>query len=553
MKTTMHSLSALTIAAALALFTSACSNEDLIVEEQPSQTPVPAAEAPVCHFSIPANLSSGDQTRAIEVGGTSISSTFSSDDKVYVFIKRDLGSSSIVATAHNGTDASLYLTPTDIKGSSCTLDGALTFFTVENYQFVPFVPAVDDVVYLFYNFNNTTVADPTFDSTGCDFTRQNGSINEDVYGGSYGDTYLATQGISAFDCAEARMVVTGVDGDDTNGYSLSMAQYDDETKSDVHFEHLQSLFRQRLNFTDEEGEPIDVPTLERLSIYFEGGNYFVNSYTPFSQYGAFYNTSELTLDEPFISSDGDVYFSLMFTMDNIDKPLVLVARDVEGNVYSVTKEVPEGGFKNGKYYYGEASLTWKKTVKPKVTGTNAAPSFGCYSIEEDPVELELQGNSEDYYFRLAKNQGGTITLDNVHASGSLHQDLYSPFIYQESTENARTISLVLTGANSIECHSFWAILVYGDLKLSCTGSEATLTVTTTSAECCGISCWNYRSDGEFEVSFNECSIEGELNVTDMLAASGYKVIRSARTANDDDHDFYVDSYTWTYTVMPDGI
>lgn len=545
----MHTLSALTIAAALTMFATACSNDDLFVEKQQSETP--AAEAPVYHFSIPASFSSNGQTRGVEVGETAITSTFSYDDKVYVFIKRDLGSSSIVATAHNGTDASLYLTPTDIKGSSCTLDGALTFFTVENYQFVPFVPAEEDEVYLFYNFSNTTVGDPTFNTTGWDFTRQNGSINEDVYGDPE-HTYLATQGISAFDCAEARMVVTKVIGNATDGYSLSMVQYGDETKSDVHFEHRQSLFRQRLKFTDEEGEPISVPTLERLSIYFEGGNYFVNSYTPFSQYGAFYNTSELTLDEPFISSDGDVYFSLMFTMDNIDKPLVLVARDKEGNVYSVTKEVPEGGFKNGKYYYGEASLTWKKTVKPKVSGTSATPFHGRYSIEEeDPVELELSGNSEDYYFRLAKNQGGIITLDNVHASGSLHQDLYSPFIYQESTENAQTISLVLTGANSIECHSFWAILVYGDLKLSCTGSEATLTVTTTSAECCGISCWNYRSDGQFNVSFNEFSTEGELNVTDMLAASGYKVIRSARTANDDNHDFYVDSYTWTYTVMPE--
>lgn len=532
---------------ALALGMTACSKNEI---QAPAEG---ASDAPVCRFSIPATLDAGIDAKAIEVGGASITSTFSSEDKVYVFIKRDQGSSSIVAAAHNGTDAYLYLTPTDIKGSSCTLDGALTFFSVENNnQFVPFVPAVDDVVYLFYNFSHLAMG-PTFDSTGWDFTRQNGSINEDVYGGPYGNTYLATQGISAFDCAEAMMIVTEVIGNATDGYSLSMVQYGDESETSVLFAKKSSLFRQRLLFTDEEGEPIGVPTLERLSIYFEGGNYFVDSYTPFSQYGPFYYTSELTIEEPFISSDGDVYFSLMFTMDNIDKPLVLEARDVEGNVYSVTKEVPEGGFKNGKYYYGEASLTWKKTVKPKVTGTSATPFFGRYSIEEDPVELELWGNSEDYYFRLVKNQGGTITLDNVHASGSLHQNLYSPFISQESTENAQTISLVLTGANSIECQSFWAILVYGDLKLSCTGSVATLTVTTTSAECCGISCWNYRSDGEFDKSFNEFYNEGELNVTYMLAASGYKVIRSARTANDDDGDYYVDSYTWTYTVMPDGI
>jgi len=532
---------------ALALGMTACSKNEI---QAPAEG---ASDAPVCRFSIPATLDAGIDAKAIEVGGTSIASTFSSDDKVYVFIKRDLGSSSIVAVAHNGTDASLYLTPTDIKGSICTLDGALTFFSVENNQFVPFVPAEDDEVYLFYNLSNPAVDPTSFDTAGWDFTRQNGSINEDVYGGTYGHFYLATQGISAFDCAEARMVVTEADGDDTNGYSLSMVQYGDESQTSVLFAKRSSLFRQRLLFTDEEGEPIGVPTLEKLSIYFEGGNYFVDSYTPFSQHGAFFYTSELTIEEPFISSDGDVYFSLMFTMDNIDKPLVLEARDVEGNLYSVTKEVPEGGFKNGKYYYGEASLTWKKTVKPKVSGTSAIPFRGRYSIEEDPVELELCGNSEGYFFRLVKNQGGTITLDNVHASGSLHENLYSPFIYQESTENAQTISLVLTGANSIECRSFCAILLYGDLKLSCTGSEATLTVTTTSAEYCGISCWNYRYDGQFDVSYNEFYTEGELNVTSMLAASGYKVWRSARTANDEDHDFYVDSYTWTYTVTPDGI
>ena len=49
MKKTMHILSALTIAAALTLFTIACSNEDLLVE----QPKAPANEAPVYHFNIP--------------------------------------------------------------------------------------------------------------------------------------------------------------------------------------------------------------------------------------------------------------------------------------------------------------------------------------------------------------------------------------------------------------------------------------------------------------------------------------------------------------------
>ena len=274
----------------LALGMTACSKNEIQVPAEG------ASDAPVYRFCIPATFDSGTDTKAIQVGGSFVTSTFSSDDKVYVFIKRNLGSSSIVAVAHNGTNASLYLTPTNINRSSCTLEGALTFFSVENNQFVPFVPAVDDVVYLFYNFSNTTVDDPTFNSTGWDFTRQNGSINEDVYGGTYGHTYLATQGISAFDCAEAMMIVTEADGDATSGYSLNMIQYGNESLTSVRFAKKSSLFRLRLNFTDEEGDPIGVPTLERLSIYFDGGDYFVESYTPFSQYGAFYYTPELTLD-----------------------------------------------------------------------------------------------------------------------------------------------------------------------------------------------------------------------------------------------------------------
>ena len=49
--------------------------------------------------------------------------------------------------------------------------------------------------------------------------------------------------VSAFDCAEARMIVTEADGDDTNGYSLSMVQYGDESETSVLFTKNQGFSR----------------------------------------------------------------------------------------------------------------------------------------------------------------------------------------------------------------------------------------------------------------------------------------------------------------------
>ena len=88
----------------------------------------------------------------------------------------------------------------------------------------------------------------------------------------------------------------------------------------------------------------------------------------------------------------------------------------------------------------------------------------------------------------------------------------------------------------------WAILIErkSKLKLSCTGTSATLTVTAKNDWCCGIQGNNYSPNN------NEYTTTTELDVTALLAAEGYSVVRSARTKNDDG------SYTWTYTVRKLG-
>ena len=248
----------------------------------------------------------------------------------------------------------------------------------------------------------------------------------------------------------------------------------------------------------------------------------------------------LSIDKPIISAEGDLYLALMFSDANKNRPLVLEATDNHGNVYSVTKAAPASGFENGKYYYGSVTLAWQKCIMPTVTGTSATPVYGRFTITEDPFNLTISGNSEGYDLELSEGHGGTITLDNLTAFKD------GVFISQDFKDPNADISLVLTGTNNITADSYWGILVYGNLKLSCTGASATLTVTITYDDTgtCGISGDNYSSDGNPDVDFNKYGIATELDVSDMLAAPGFTVIRSARTDHTDG------SHTWTYTVTP---
>lgn len=520
--------------AILALGLTACNK----AIEIPQET---TADTPVFYFNLPASIGGDPSTKAVTLGESTATSTFEASDKVYVFIQRGSGVSATTAVAHNGTDASTYLTPTNITGASCTLEGALKFFIDDNDSFAPFAPAVDDVVYLCYNMSNP-VEDYSYSLSMSyfDYSRQNGSKDEDIYDEFFGDIFLASQGAAGLDYAMAKMKVTGITGNGTDGYSLTMVQYEDETKSDAHFENLGSMFRQRLTFTDQNGDAIAAPTIERFTVRFEGDDCFVGYYWPFYSSGPYYEADMLSIDNPIISAEGDLYLALMFSDANKDLPLVLEATDTYGNVYSATKAAPAGGFGNGKYYYGSATLAWQKCIIPTVTGTSATPVYRCFTITEDPFDFTISGNSEGYNFELSEGHGGTITLDNLTAFKD------GVFISQDFKDPNADISLVLTGTNNITADSYWGILVYGNLKLSCTGASATLTVTITYDDTgtCGISGDNYSSDGDPDVDFNKYNIATELDVSDMLAAPGFTVIRSARTDHADS------SHTWTYTVTP---
>jgi len=492
------------------------------------------AQAPVVHFSIPASFDTGAGTKVIEIGVDNIIHTFCSSDKVYVCIKHG----DIIAIAHNGIDEATPLTPNDIQGTTCTLNGQLRFFYGENDRFLPFEPSVDDEVYMFFNMNNPAEQYPgSLHMSYYDYTFQNGSKDEDRYAEWDSYIYLQSQGAAKHDFAMAKMKVTGIAGNATDGYSLSMVDYEDETKSDVSFKNLAAMFRQRLAFADENGETIAIPKIKDLTVKFEGGDFFIGYIWPLNPFGPYYVSNRLTITDPIISDEGDVYFTVVVYDGNKDRSLVLEAKDKEGNVYSVTKEAPDGGFKNGKYYYGAAAMAWKKCVKPIVTGTEAKEDGNEFEIPENPVNFTISGNSEGYRFVL--KHGGKVTLDNVTADIDFSSFLY---LYVDPME---TVSLILTGNNRISTSGMRAIYMENcEMRLSCTGDSATLMVTTADyPQLCGFECYNYTDNVQTtDWRFNHYEWTDYSDMTVNLAEDGFEVIRGPRIDNADG------SYTWEYTV-----
>ena len=519
----------LSLLAILALGLTACNKVDL--QNGSEQIPEIPADAPVCYFNLPASFVRDAATKAVTIGENTATTTFASTDKVYVVIEHN-GTRAISYDPAESKCVSMIVTP-DANPATATLSGALTFYYDGNNPIaftnnpIAFTPAVDDVVYLLYNMLRPSLRETDW---YFDYDQQTGGKDTKVP--SYWDYYY---GASYRDYAQAKMKITAVSGDGSEGYTMSLVQYDDPTKSNVSFQNLGSMFRQELSFTDKNGDPV-TPTLTKFTIS-TTNNKSIYCYNPFSSNpDNQYRYDSVIIEHLGLSNDGNIYFATMFTDDNKDEALILTAEDEDDNVYTCTKTAPAGGFANGKYYYGTATMAWQKCKQPTVTGTSATPTNRYYYISENPVNLTISGYSEDYYFELS--HGGTVTLDNLTTTFC-----YQPFI-DLNVSPAEDLQVVLTGTNSIESGYDECINVEGgNLKLSCTGASATLTVTTKIGGSCGICGANYVSSNVPSYpAANRYDITTELDVTAQLAAPGFTVTRSARTDNADG------TYSWTYTV-----
>ena len=211
--------------------------------------------------------------------------------------------------------------------------------------------------------------------------------------------------------------------------------------------------------------------------------------------------------------EDDYYFQLVLTSIADRKVITLGQKELERKVYNVTATAEDYVFPAGE---------------PIVSGTMAWLQNGeRYTIEEDPADVTISGSFEGYYFDI--QYGGTVKLNNVTAS----YDDYA-IIYSYSDE--RDLTVVLTGDNSLSTkENYYVLGSEKDIKLMCTGSSATLTVTAQGKDICGIHCHNFPGDGD----------EPDPS---LLAADGYTVKLTSTVPVDSDDDGEPDYYTWTYTV-----
>lgn len=486
-------MSATLMSAAVAIGLTACDNtENIVNNEEPAAT---------CTYmvSIPATIG-GEQadarTRAVEFGtdGTSITTTFKTTDKVYVY--------NVTKACWASDGSSLVTLAPAAEAQNTTLDGTL--------QFAGGTPAVGDVIRLFYNINYPNGTDAT--NSFFKYSTQKGNSDPDL--------------ASDYDFAEATMKIKSISGSD-----ITLCQVSDATKTTAQFENLQSMFRQRLSFT-ESGTSV-TPTIKTLVI---GSNDpLVSSYYPLSTTSTTQGNvlGYIRINDPVIDANGDIYLALRFYGSATGDYLMFRAYAVDGKFYECSKTAPTGGFQNGKYYYGTMTLDCQGSIKlPTFTGVTPV-KYGSddihYKLEAN--NFTISGESYGLNFWLPSGYGGNITLSGLQAI-----DLVNAYAFLRAENQDYT--LVLDGDNSVitSKRAFCFQNSSHNIKLSGNG---TLTLTVNSTMNCGITALNYKYDES-----NQSDISSELNVSTQLSADPSKttVVRSARADNGDG------TYTWTYTV-----
>ena len=485
----------------------ACNND--VILNDTLRTPV------VYHFSLEASFDSQTKGVTFDADGQSISTQFESDDKIYIYNETKQAFARFY-NVYNGDYELSYLQPGSISadGSSCTLTGELSFYKLdEEDEWVEVTIEGGDEYSLFYQMNDpdyfysSTKPIPRFD-----YSLQDGSAS------------------SASDCDFA----------EATGITMTLSGTTLTVPNGIRFENLQSMFRQRLSFT-KEGETVTPGTITKLTVGTINET-LLFYYRP-DQDDPYWAFDSFDIDDPVITSDGDIYLSLAFYYTE-DSPaagdqLVFTAIDNEGNVYQCAKNVPEGGFQKSRYYYGTSELEWQyQKVKPALTRSDGGDddelipdSDGMYDIysndDDKPAEVTISGNSMGYNFWFKCS--AVITLDgNGTASSSASNNDFICADYD--------IAIVLASDYTIICPNYetaiWAGYYYGGLKLSTnTGREQKLTVTTNNDYYCGI----YGDDNYYE---------GEDSSVNDLAATGFTVTRSETQENSDG------TYTWVYTVTP---
>jgi|GEM_PF-3378449 len=534
--------------AVLALGITACNKNEI---QTPAEEPAtPGTEAPVYHFSIPASLGNEANTKAVTLGESSITSTFKTTDCIYVHnVTRDAWSLVLPDPNYPFLDWD-YLQPSGISvdGKNCTLTGDLSFLTYN-----PGTSSWEEC---------TTVADgDTYDLYYQAKAYYDGSLLYLSYllNANWQSPNGLIDNISGFDYAIAEGVTMSLSGN-----TLTV---DDGTASFVNYG---SIFRQRLTFVPgaNPGEGSDSPAnITNFTISTEHNTMIVEDMILNEDAALIGKTLRTRIDlslDPYssntsvIDANKDIYFALAFdntALQDGDK-LTFKAVDDQYNIYTGSKTIPAGGLQNGKYYFGDLTLTYQYNGFPKITrgdgGTipvaadQGSDPFDDIIIQPNtegnpdpvpPIDMTITGNSEGFRFNIY--YAGTVTLagNGTAYSGSKN----GPFIKNSSYH--KTVTIILDSDYAISCPNFnYAIGPDSGgnaIKLKTTGGTRTLTLTVkgndNGALFKGIWYWEYDYDS---VSVGDV-------ISDLAADANTTVTLTSASMNVDGNWVFV--YTVTTT------
>ena len=511
MKTIQKTMGWLVMAAALTIGTTACSSDDMLAENN-EPTVMPQAQQKV-HITVGAGVGTSGTTRSsVDYNSETKERTlkFTDGDKLYV--------RAIIEQAHSdvlwgGSDYN-----SKIMAGFLTIDPATISADGKSAQFTGDLDIYDGAVV-------PLRWDDELDDWVIDYE------NIEDYGLVYSPgTHIFTTADPLAECvrANAELAHAGSEAEYTVYDDNKSFEYDFMVASSVN-ELMTSSYRVGGEY-DPDSHSFNLWANDMFSVIL---NCTISGLTPGASYtvGMFYGETEdydryddyegkVAADGEgkatfaILTMDGDYYYQLALSNIAEHKVVTLGRKALETKVYNITATATD--------YVSPAGA-------PIVSGTAAWLQYGeWYSIEEDPADVTISGSFTGYFFDI--QYGGTVKLNNVTAS---YDD--NCIIYSYSDE--RDLTVVLTGDNSLSSkENYYALGSNKDIKLMCTGSSATLTVTAQGEGICGIHCHNFPGDGDKPDP-------------SLLAADGYTVaLTNTVNGPDSDEDGEPDYYTWTYTV-----
>lgn len=524
MKKIQKSMSWLVMAAALTIGTTSCSNEDMVAENNEPAVMQQAQQK--VHITVGAGVGTSGNTRSTvdyNSGTKERTLKFTEGDKLYVRatieeVHDDNYDGPDPECKHESKIMAGFLT---IDPATISADGKSAQFTGDLDIYVGTVEPEYDKYY-----------DEVEDMWMPDYGN---IINYYLVFSSGTHTFLTTDPLA--ECVYAR--ATLVHADSETKYTV-----DDNFKSlNDHFKYLDydyfvaSSVNELMTSSYVAGGAYDKDNhsfgLWSNNWYSAILNCTISGLTPGDSYAVILNygdTEEYDHDQEYngwtiADSEGkatfaitaptdDCYYQLALSSTADHKLVTLGRKALATKVYNITTTATDYVFPAGA---------------PIVSGTMAWPKFASwdgshwYIIKEDPANVSISGGFTDYSFDI--ENGGTVSLNNVTA---IFDNTY--IIYSNSSE--RDLTVVLTGNNSLSSSQYdFALGSAKGIKLRCTGSSATLTVTA-APNSYGFNCTNFYG----------------INPED-LAADGYTVaLTNTEEGPDSDDDGYPDYVTWTYTV-----